>query len=312
MTNTVIGPGSDAAVIRVKGTRKAIALTTDGDGRACYLDPYVGGALAVAEAARNLVCTGAEPIALTDCLNFGNPEKPDVYYQLEQSIRGMAAASKALGIPVVSGNASLYNETSGDAVYPTPVVGMLGLIEDVERVVPMGFQAEGDQVFLLGADALRGEPAGLAGSELLKLLHDGLVAGQPRIDLALEVRVQRFCLEAAGRGLLASAHDCSRGGLAVALAECCFESGLGLDAPAVAVEGRVDAALFGEAPSRIVVSTRDGETLAALALEHDVPLARLGRVGGDRLALGGHVDVAIADLRRVYEEGLPQALGASA
>ena len=308
LTNTIAGPGSDAAVLRIKGTNRAIALATDGDGRLCYLDPYAGGSIAVAEAARNLVCSGAEPIALTNCLNFGNPEKPDVYYQLEQCIRGMAAACEALGVPVVSGNVSLYNETPSGPIYPTPVVGMLGLFEDVERVVPMGFQSEGDAVFLLGDDG-RGEAYDLAGSEYLKLLHDGLVAGLPRIDLDLEVRVQGLCLEAARRGLLRSAHDCSRGGLAVALAECCIEGGHGLDGPDVAIGGRLDAALFGEAPSRIVVSTADGDGLAALAHERDVPLTALGRVGGQRLLLGTALDATVDDLRRVYEEALPLALG---
>ncbi|OGO49789.1 MAG: phosphoribosylformylglycinamidine synthase II [Chloroflexi bacterium RBG_16_68_14] len=309
LTNTVVGPGSDAAVVRVKGTRKAIALATDGDGRICFLDPYAGGALAVAEAARNVVCVGAEPVAITDCLNFGNPEKPEVYYQLEQCIRGMAAACRALGVPVVSGNVSLYNETSGEPVYPTPVVGMMGLIDDVERAVPMGFQDKGDQVFLLGVESLRGEAADLAGSEYLKVLHHGLVAGRPRIDLELEARVQRLCLEAARRGLLKSAHDCSRGGLAVALAESCIEGGQGLDARDLVIEGRLDAALFGEAPSRIVVSTAEGVALAALAREQGAPLVRLGRVAGQGLVLGKYVDAAIDDLRDAFEAGLPRALG---
>ena len=309
LTNTVTGPGGDAAVMRVKGTKRAIALTTDGNSRMCELDPYAGGVMVVAEAARNLVCVGAEPIALTDCLNFGNPEKPEIYYQLEQCIRGMAEACEKMGVPVVSGNVSLYNETSGGPIYPTPVVGMLGLIEDVDRVVAMGFQDEGDEVFLLGVTALRGEAAGLAGSEYLKVLHDGLMAGRPRIDLDLEVRVQRLCLEAARRGLLKSAHDCSRGGLAVALAECCIERGRGLAAFEAAVAGRQDAALFGEAPSRIVVSTADSEALETLAAEQQAPLMRLGRVGGDRLVLGALLDISVDDLRRAYEEGLPLALG---
>ncbi|MCH8008222.1 MAG: hypothetical protein IIC91_05100 [Chloroflexi bacterium] len=313
LTNTVVGPGSDATVVRIKGTDRAIALATDGDGRMCYLDPYTGGAMAVAEAARNVVCAGAEPIAITNCLNFGNPEKLEVYFQLEQAIRGMAAACRALGTPVVSGNVSLYNETAaGDGtarpIYPTPVVGMLGLMENVDQVVPMAFQAEGDQVFLLGIDALHGDAATLAGSEYLRTAHN-LVAGQPRIDLELEVRLQKLCLEAGRSGLLQSAHDCSRGGLAVALAECCIDAALGLSAPDVAVSGRLDAALFGEAPSRIVVSTRDGARLEALAAEHDVPCLELGTVSGDRLVLGDVIDVAVADMRDAYEGGLPRALG---
>jgi phosphoribosylformylglycinamidine synthase len=308
-TNTVIGPGSDAAVIRVKGTQRAIALSTDGDGRMCFLDPFAGGAMAVAEAARNVVCAGAEPAAVTDCLNFGNPEKPEVYYQLEQAIRGMAAACEKLGTPVVSGNVSLYNETSGEAVYPTPVVGMLGLIDDVDRAVPMGFKREGDDVFLIGVGSLRGDAAHLAGSEYLKQTH-GVVAGQPAIDLDHEVAVQRLCLEAARQGSVASAHDCSRGGLAVALSECVIAGGLGLDASAVTVEGRLDAALFGEAASRIVVSTPDAPALEKLARAHEVPVLRLGRVADVRLLLGSHIDVTIESLRDAYESGLPRALAA--
>ncbi|MCH7953996.1 MAG: hypothetical protein IIC25_08905 [Chloroflexi bacterium] len=316
LTNTVVGPGSDAAVVRVKGTKRALALATDGDGRMCYLDPYAGGVMAVAEATRNVVCAGAQPIAVTDCLNFGNPEKPDVYYQMEQCIRGMAAACEALDTPVVSGNVSLYNETSRNgggspqAIYPTPVVGALGLIEDVERIVPMAFQAEGDDALLLGASALHGAASELAGSEYLKELH-GLIAGQPSIDLDLEVRLQKLCLEAARRGLLRSAHDTSRGGLAVTLAECCIESGLGLEASGVGIEGRRDAALFGETPSRIVVSTRQPDELASLARERDVPLMPLGRVAGDRLALAGEIDVPVSELERAFEEALPRALTAA-
>ena len=303
LTNTVIGPGSDAAVLRVKGTRKALALATDGDGRLCFLDPFVGGAMAVAEATRNVVCAGAHPVAVTDCLNFGNPEKPEVYYQLEQAIRGMAAACEALGVPVVSGNVSLYNETSGEAIYPTPVVGALGLIDDVDRVVTMGFRDEGDDVFVLGIAALRGDAAELAGSEYLKLLHNGLIAGQPKIDLDMEAHVQRVCLDAARSGLLKSAHDCSRGGLGIALAKCCLAGGHGLAAPDVTVEGRIDAALFGEAPSRIVVSTADRVALETLTQGHGVPLVHIGRVGGDRLVIGAHVDCAIEELRSAYEGG---------
>jgi phosphoribosylformylglycinamidine synthase len=303
LTNTVVGPGSDAAVMRVKGTAKAIALSTDGDGRMCYLDPYTGGAMAVAEATRNVVCAGAEPVALTDCLNFGNPEKPEVYYQLEQAIRGMTAACEALGVPVVSGNVSLYNETNGEAIYPTPVVGALGLIDDVERVIRISFCDEGDDVLVLGIGSLRGDAAELAGSEYLKTAH-GLVAGQPKIGLDMEVRVQRMCLEAAERGVIKSAHDCSRGGLAVALAKCCIAGNVGLDARALAIDGRLDAAFFGEAPSRIVVSTADRAALEALASGHGVPILRVGRVGGERLVLADAIDVPVAELSAAYEGGL--------
>ncbi len=308
LTNTVVGPGADAAVMRVKGTRRAVALTTDGSGRLCYLDPYAGGAMAVAEAARNVVCVGAKPLAITDCLNFGNPERPDVYYQLAQVVSGMAAACRALNTPVVSGNVSLYNETSGEAVYPTPVVGMMGLLDDVDRRCQMGFQADGDLVFLLGA-GLEAPAASLSGSDYLYEMQ-GLVAGQPTIDLELEVRVQRACLEAIRGGLLRSAHDCSHGGLAVAVAESCVASRKGLDAAELAFGGRLDAALFGEAPSRIVVSCPPAARadLEALVAASGVPLTYLGVVGGERLRLGQHVDLPVADLVRAYEEGLPRAL----
>jgi phosphoribosylformylglycinamidine synthase len=316
LTNTVIGPGHDAAVLRIRGTRRAIALSTDGNGRLCYLDPYMGGAIAVAEAARNVVCTGAEPLAVTDCLNFGNPERPEVYYQLEQVIRGMSAACAALGTPVISGNVSLYNETLGNAVYPTPVVGMLGLIEDVERRCDAPFRRAGEVVALVSGptavdDAGRvvGRAADLAGSEYLKRAH-GLVAGQPAIDLAHEAAVQRCVLAAIRQGLLSSAHDCADGGLAVALAECAAWGEVGLDAAALAVAGRLDAALFGEAQSRIVVSLPPEHlpALERLAAVHGVRLTRLGVTGGDRFRLTAHIDLPLAAVSAALEEGLPQAL----
>ncbi len=308
LTNTVVGPGSDAAVLRIKDTKKGIALTTDGNALYCYLDPYAGGAIAVAEAARNVVCAGAQPLAVTDCLNFGNPEKADVYYQMEGAVRGMAAACEKFGTPVISGNVSLYNETNGEPVIPTPVVGMLGLLEDVDRRCSLGFRNQGDEVYLLGAGV--DSPAeSLAGSEYLREVH-GLIAGQPRIDLDFELRVQRVCLEAIHGGVLSSAHDCSQGGLAVALAECCIERGLGLDGAGPKVGGRLDAALFGEAQSRIIVSClpeKRGD-LQALAGRHAVPLTPLGRVGGDRLSLGDFLDIPVSSLATAYRDGLPRAL----
>ena len=210
-TNTLQPPGGDAAVLRIKGTSTAIALATDGNGRYCYLDPVAGGAIAVAEACRNLACVGAEPLALTDCLNFGNPEREDVSYQLEGCIEGMVQACERFGIPVISGNVSLYNETRGVAVWPTPVVGALGLIEDAERRCDTAFTAAGSEVILLGASEVSGDAAALAGSAYLEAEH-GLVAGVPSIDLDLESRVQRLCRRAVREGLLESAHDCADGG----------------------------------------------------------------------------------------------------
>jgi phosphoribosylformylglycinamidine synthase len=305
--NTVVPPGAgDAAVLRIKGTGRAIALSIDGNGRHCYLDPYQGGARAVAEAARNVVCAGAQPVALTNCLNFGNPERPEIYYQLAQAIAGMAAACRALGTPVVSGNVSLYNESEQGAIYPTPIVGMVGLLEDVERRLTAGFRQAGDVAILLG-DLDAGLEA-LAGSEWLELRH-GLVAGRPMIDLEREVAVQQAALAAARAGLLASAHDCSDGGLAVTLAESCILGAVGLIAP-IDLPARPEGVLFGEAASRIVVSTRPEhvERVLAIAAERGVPASVLGTVGGDALRIGSAIDIPLAELSDRWENGLRRAL----
>ena len=304
-TNTVVAPGGDAAVLRIKGTARGIALCTDGNGRYCYLDPYMGGAIAVAEACRNLSCTGAEPVALTDCLNFGNPENPETYFQMEWCIRGMARACKALDVPVVSGNVSLYNETQGSRIYPTPVVGALGLLEEVARHCTIGFKQPGDLVVLLGASEVRGRVGHIAGSEYLELVH-GKVAGRPFIDLDLERRVQLLCRTAISIGMAASAHDCSDGGLGVALAESSIAGGLGFHG-AFKVAGRWDAALFGEAQSRVVVSLRPdylGE-LERMALELNVPLVCLGAVrAGPRFIIDGVVDLPTEELAGAWHSGL--------
>ncbi|MBM3924457.1 MAG: phosphoribosylformylglycinamidine synthase subunit PurL [SAR202 cluster bacterium] len=309
-TNTVVPPGrGDAAVLRIKGTKKSIALSTDGNGRLCWLDPYRGGAIAAAEACRNVSCVGAEPIALTDCLNFGNPDKPEIYYQLEWCIRGIAKACNALGVPVVSGNVSLYNETRGEAVYPTPVVGALGLLEDGSRYVGQGFKREGDVVVLLGAEGVRGKAADLAGSEYLEIFH-GLVAGRPSIDLSLEARAQALCRRGIEAGIIASAHDCSDGGLAVALAECAIVDGMGFEGD-IEVRGRWDAALFGEAQSRMVVSIAPQrlKRLEAMAEKADVPMVVLGTVKGQGVKIGRLVDLSLSEAEGAWRSGLQRALG---
>jgi phosphoribosylformylglycinamidine synthase len=296
-TNTLEGPGqADAAVLRLKGTAKAIALATDGNGRYCYLDPYVGGAIAISEAARNVSCTGAEPIAATDCLNFGNPEKPEVYYQLEEAIRGMSDACLALGTPIVSGNVSLYNESNGRAIYPTPIVGMLGLLEDAKHRTPAGFQEEGDRVLLLGDVGNRD----LGGSAYLA--ERGYVVGPlPTVDLQREAAVQRLCRALIASGLVRSAHDCSDGGLGVALAEGCLLGGVGLvlaAAPRDPVEW-----LFNEAQSRIVVSARgaDVATIRELAAQAGVGCQEIGTIGGSRLAIPGVLELELADLTAAWD-----------
>jgi phosphoribosylformylglycinamidine synthase len=323
LTNTVVGPGSDAAVLRIKeAAPRAIAIATDGDSVKTFLDPFTGGAMAIAEACRNVACTGALPVAVTDCLNYGNPERLDVYFQLEESIRGMAAACETLGVPVISGNVSLYNESNGTAIYPTPVIGALGVLEDVANVVPAGFQADGDVVYLIGESAERQESgtedvivadaSHLAGSEYLRQFH-GLVAGSPRIDLALEARVQRVLVEAAGEKLLRSAHDCSHGGLAVTIAEACLQRGIGFETDRVRFRGRRDAALFGEKASRVVVSVQESNVAAleALLARIEVPFVRLGTTGGDHLRLSTSIDVPLTEMRPAYEGGLSEALGDS-
>ena len=323
-TNTVISPGvGDAAVLRVKGTTKAIAVAVDGNGRHCFLDPFIGGQIAVAEVCRNVSCTGARPLALTDCLNFGNPLRPDIYYQLEECIRGMALASETLDAPVVSGNVSLFNETQGQAVHPTPVVGAFGLLDDASKAVGAGFPSEGLSVMLLGPGLGSASSQDLAGSEYLNVMH-GMTAGQPRIDLDLERRVQETCREGIRQGLVLSAHDCSDGGLAVALAESCILGGVGfrgiLDAAA-----RWDAALFGETQSRIIVTVERDKMrlLENLARSQGVPLLSLGRSGGDRFVLrigdeatndgsnGGPpaIDLPLERIGNVWTQSLEQASG---
>jgi phosphoribosylformylglycinamidine synthase len=301
--NTVIAPGADAAVIRLKGTEKGLALTVDGNGRYCYLDPYVGGALAVAEAARNLACVGARPLGLTDCLNFGSPENPMVMWQFSQVIEGMRDACIALKVPVVSGNVSFYNETDGVPIYPTPTVGMVGLVANVAGVVTPWFKAAGDVVALLGRT--REE---LGGTEYLKTIH-GVVKGTPPwIDLQLEQAVQRCCVAAIEKGILRSAHDISDGGIAIALAECCVS---GPEKPlGVRIEMREmirgDALLFSESQSRIVVSVAEEnlEQLRQVAGEHHVPMQVIGAVGGGSFVIQPLLRLPVEELRAIWSGGL--------
>jgi len=316
MGNTVVPPGGDAAILRIKGTKKGISLTVDGNGRYCYGDPFLGGVIAVAEAARNLVCSGAEPLAITDCLNFGNPEKADVYYQLKECIKGMARACRELRIPVISGNVSLYNESKGEAIYPTPVVGMLGIVEDISRHCTMSFKKGGDLVFLLGESSpltissRLSSYNGLGASEYLELVH-GLVRGKPGIDLNMEKRVQRCCLEAIKRGVIKSAHDCSEGGSLVAIAESCICGDIGFKGENWKVKGRLDSAFFGEHQSRVVVSMSGDSAvkLTKLARKWQVPLTLLGRVGGRRLVVEGYIDLPLAKMKRAWQDSLKQLSG---
>ena len=308
--NTVVEPGSDAAVLRVQGTRKGLALAADGNGRYTYLDPYEGGKLAVAEAARNVVCAGARPLAITNCLNFGSPERPEIMWQFAEAVRGMGDACRALQTPVTGGNVSFYNETLGTAIFPTPIVGMVGLLEDIAHATTQWFKAEGDVVFLLGET--REE---LGGSEYLKVVHGLEVGRPPALDLARERAVQQVCLEAIQAGGVSSAHDCADGGLAVALAESCATTpkawlGATLTLPG---EMRPDALLFGESASRIVVSVQPdrAESVRAIARRHGVPCVELGVVGGDHLTLQGQgfsLRLSVEAIHWAWSTGLSRAL----
>ena len=308
-TNTLVLPGMGAGVVRVKGTKRALALSVDCNARFVYLDPAKGAQLAVAEAARNVACAGGVPIGATNCLNFGNPQRPEIMWQFAKAVEGMGAACRALDLPITGGNVSLYNETDGSAVLPTPVLGVVGLIEDAERVVRRTFQTAGDVVVLLGEG--REE---LGGSEYLKVMH-GLVRGvPPALDLKGEAALQRLLVSGAASGLIRSAHDCAEGGLAVTLAECCFDTGHGVDAAVPAVTGvpafAEIAALFGESASRVVVSVaaERADELLALAAKEKVPAAVIGRVGGDRIRLTIEertaIDEPLADAEQLWASAI--------
>ncbi len=311
-TNTINGPGMGAGVVRIKETNRAIAMSVDGNGRYCYLDPRHGAMLAVAEAARNVACAGARPLAATNCLNFGNPERPTIMWQLAQAVEGIGEACRALGTPITGGNVSLYNETDGRAIYPTPVIGVIGLLEHADRVVTRRFQAPGDVIVLLGEG--RGE---LGGSEYLKFV-DGSVRGIPPVlDLGAERALQPLLADLAADRLVRSAHDCSDGGLAVTLAESCFDTdGIGADvsiertAVAKAEPINVAAALFGESASRVVISAAPDAVSEVVKRAGDagVPARIIGRTGGRslRIAVGGRVvvDVMLTDAERAWSDAL--------
>jgi phosphoribosylformylglycinamidine synthase len=306
-TDTVVLPGSDAAVVRVKENGKALALTTDCNPRWCRLDPRLGAMHAVAEAARNVACSGARPLAITDCLNFGNPENPRMMGQFVAAVEGMAAACAALETPVVSGNVSLYNETHGKGVDPTPTVGMVGLLERVEDHLSQGFRQAGDGIYLVGED--RGDAGGeIGGSEYLSLVHGQEVGPIPVLDLAAEHRLHRLLERAAAERLIASAHDCSDGGLAVALAEAVLTANVaGLGAQVVlAGEGRADCLLFGESATRVVVSVAQEQAVGweAMVGAADLSWQRLGEVTGDgRLHLrtaGADLDLSVKEMSAAW------------
>jgi len=308
--NTLVLPGSDAAVLRVKGTRRALAVATDGNGRQVMVDPRRGAAMAVAEAARNVSCAGGEPIGVTDCLNFGSPERPEILWQLAESVEGIAEACRALDLPVVGGNVSLYNETvqpgvGAQAILPTPIIGVVGVLEDAGRLATQWFKGPGHRVALLGPDAVS-----LGASEYLWALHGRLAGALAPLDLGVERRVQSALRAAIGAGLVLSAHDCSEGGVAVALAESCITGpepvGCSVALPA---EGRADLTLFGEGPSRVIVSVDPARTLEfeALMAESAIPWRWIGATGGGRLRIRRGpttvVDAALGGLEDAWRSG---------
>jgi phosphoribosylformylglycinamidine synthase subunit PurL len=324
-TNTVAGPGRGAAVLRVKGTPRALVASVDGNQGISALDPWRGAAFSVAEAARNVAITGARPLGVTNCLNFGDPTRPEAFWQLKEAVRGLGDACRALGLPVTGGNVSLYNEAPTGAIAPTPQIGVVGLLDDASRVIGPAFVGGGDTVVVVGEAT-----PGLGGSEYARLAGGG-EDEPPAIDLAREAALQRFLHDAIRRELVVSAQDVAGGGLAVAIAECAIWSGIGAELR-VHVAGSPAAELFGESPSRVVLTTRarHAPALLLLARQYGLPAADVGLTGGDRLFIdlagdgatgaaegrGSHVadavEVPVADLRHAWEQGLPRALGESA
>ena len=320
-TNTVVCPGSDAAVVRIKGTGKALAMTTDGNSRYCLLNPYMGGGLAVAEAARNLVCSGAKPLGVTDCLNFGNPERPDIMWQFIMAVEGIADACRAFEVPVVSGNVSLYNETNGLSIYPTPILGMVGLIEREEDITTQWFKQAGDAILLLGETK-----EDIGGTEYLKVMHSREQGMPPWLDLEREQALLQCVLTLIQKGWVQSAHDCSEGGLLVTLAECClthpstpFGAKIGLTQERL----RLDALLFGESPSRIVIAVKEDHLALVQQCIQDiganVPMSLLGHVTdtdqmdvtvqGDKNQTVCHLSWPVTDLADRWQNSLSRQLG---
>jgi phosphoribosylformylglycinamidine synthase len=314
-TNTIVLTGLGAGVVRLKDTGRALAMSVDGNGRFCFLDPRQGARLAVAEAARNVACAGGLPIGATNCLNFGNPQRPEIMWQFAEAVAGIGEACLALEIPITGGNVSLYNETDGSAILPTPVIGVVGVIEDARHARARAFHRPGLEILLLGAN-----PGELGGSEYLKTIC-GLLRGRPPVlDLAAERALQGLLVGLAAQGLVESAHDCAEGGLAVALAECCFDTG-GIGAtvrvPAAASDGGIDlhaATLFGESASRVILSVRPDqlETVLAAAVAAGVPAERIGQTGGDRLRVSVDnqlvIEGAIAEFELRWGTALADAL----
>ena len=297
--NTLAGPGGDAAVIRIEGTSRALAISTDGNGRYCQLDPRVGTMLAVAESARNVACAGGRPVAVTNCLNFGNPEDAQVMWQFSESVAGLGEACRALGTPVTGGNVSFYNKTDEVQIHPTPVIGMVGILEDVSHRVGVAWN-EGDAIVVLGETR-----AELGGSEWTWAAHDFLGGLPPSIDLAVEGRLVNLLWYLARRGTVTAAHDCSEGGLGVTLAECAVAAGVGARIEAATGDLAPHVWLFSETGARAVVATRDPDEVLRAAEAAGVPARALGSAGGNVLDIPDILSLDVAALREAYEGTFP-------
>ena len=309
--NTLVLPGSDAAVLRIKDTQKAVAISVDCNSRYCYLDPYEGAAIAVAEACRNVVCSGAKPIGLGNCLNFGNPEKPEIMWQFQQAVEGMGDACRFFDIPVVSGNVSLYNETKGEAIYPTPTIAVVGLIEDQNRIMTQGFKKSGDQIALIGFTMEE-----MGGTEYLKIMFDRSEGKPPVLDRKHEKQVQDFCWELIQKGFISSAHDCSEGGLAIAVAESCFSYGGQTLGATLTLEStlRNDTLLFGETQSRIIISFPEERIneIEDLAMTFPVDFSLIGKVGGSHFTVTVNEEEVIKQEINILKEIWKTSLGSYA
>jgi phosphoribosylformylglycinamidine synthase len=298
-TNTIVGPGCDSAVIYIKGTNKALAMKTDCNARYVYLNPREGAKIAVAESARNIVCSGGIPLAITNCLNFGNPYKPEIYWQFAEAIAGMGEACRFFDTPVTGGNVSFYNESPDRAVYPTPTIGMLGLVEDLSHVTTSYFKNQGDLIYVLGEDKEE-----LGGSEYLKVIHKKVEGNSPQIDLPTEKKLQDSLLELIRKKLINSAHDISEGGIVCALAECCIineERKIGAEVN-ISVKSRKDFSYFSETQSKIIVSVspdrkQDFEKFLHATMQ---PFIHSGVVGGSMLKINGDINVEVEKLADLY------------
>ena len=311
-TNTIVGPGCDSAVIYLKGTNKALAMKTDCNARYVYLNPKEGTKLAVAECARNIVCSGGVPLGVTNCLNFGNPYKPEIYWQFAQAISGMGEACRKFDTPVTGGNVSFYNESPEAAVYPTPTIGMVGLVEDLSHITTSFFKDEGDVIFLLGEDKEE-----IGGSEYLKVIHNKVAGDCPQINLDEEKNLQEILLKLIRKGLIKSAHDVSEGGIITAIAECCIinqEKQIGCEVE-IPIKSRKDFSLFSESQSRIIITTSPSNSPKLeqeLKLEREysssIKFTRLGTVGGSSLKIKNIFEITITKLSDIYYETIPRIM----